>query len=96
MALLSNVQHLLEQATEAYLFGLFEAGAVVARAALEVALVGRWDAKHKGPAPGAQTGERLKLLKLEPLKLERQFPLVLASLRHRFFLAESLSARLVG
>jgi len=62
MALLSNVQHLLEQATEAYLFGLFEASAVVARAALEVALVGRWDAKHKGPAPGAQTGERLKLL----------------------------------
>jgi hypothetical protein len=42
------------------------------------------------------TEERLKLLKLEPLKLERQFPLVLASLRHRFFLAESLSARLVG
>ena len=57
-----RVQHLLEQATEAYLLGLFEASAVVARAALEVLLLERWDAKYKEPAPGGETGERLKLL----------------------------------
>jgi hypothetical protein len=57
-----RIQHLLEQATEAYLLELFEASAVVARAALEVALVERWDARQREPAPGGQTGERLKLL----------------------------------
>ena len=39
--------------------------------------------------------ERLKLLKLQPLSLERQSPLALAALPHQSSL-ESLSARLAG
>jgi hypothetical protein len=54
-----RVRHLLRQATEAYLLGLFEASAVVGRASLESALAERWDARQ--PLPGGQTG-RLALL----------------------------------
>lgn len=59
---LDRVRHLQEQATETYLLGLFEASAVVGRAALEAALVDRWGAKHRDPVPGGGTGEGLQLL----------------------------------
>lgn len=49
-----RVRHLLEQAGEAYLFGLFESSAVMSRAALEVAVVERWVATRKEPVPKEQ------------------------------------------
>jgi len=57
-----RLRHLLEQAAEAFLLGLFEASAVLGRAALQVALEDRWDARYGGHAPGGQTTEGMGTL----------------------------------
>jgi hypothetical protein len=57
-----HIRSLVEQAGEAYVLGLFEASAVVGRAALEVTLVDRWRATRREPPPREGTPERWRIL----------------------------------